>query len=120
MIKRRSSSGSKKRWQTLEATSVEEVWDAVRAAQERYQSEHTSSKTRRCITNLSQRICFYGNIMDILVQNHPEYVALAWGAFKFVFGVSSRCSLGERVLVTDIVRGTGRPLSNMKSWEGQF
>jgi len=25
--------------------------------------------------------------MDVLVQHHPEYVSLAWGAMKFIFGV---------------------------------
>ena len=25
--------------------------------------------------------------MDVLVQHHPEYVSLAWGAMKLVFGV---------------------------------
>ena len=26
--------------------------------------------------------------MDVIVQHHPEYVALAWGAMKFLFKVS--------------------------------
>lgn len=26
--------------------------------------------------------------MDVLVQHHPEYVALAWGAMKLLFVVS--------------------------------
>ena len=33
------------------------------------------------------RIHHYGKVMDVLVQQHPEYVALAWGAMKLVFGV---------------------------------
>jgi len=27
---------------------------------------------------------YYGKIMDTLAQHHPEYVALVWGAMKFV------------------------------------
>ncbi|KAF4451241.1 hypothetical protein FALBO_16362 [Fusarium albosuccineum] len=27
---------------------------------------------------------FYGQILDVLVQHHPEYVSLVWGAFKFL------------------------------------
>ena len=30
--------------------------------------------------------------MDVLVQHHPEYVALAWGAMKLVFGVGIHCT----------------------------
>lgn len=39
---------------------------------------------------LSQRLLYYGNIMDVLVQHHPEYVSLVWGAMKFIFGVSAK------------------------------
>jgi hypothetical protein len=28
---------------------------------------------------------YYANIFDVLAQHHPEYVALAWGAMKFLF-----------------------------------
>ena len=31
---------------------------------------------------------YYGNIFDVFAQHHPEYVALAWGAMKFLFVVS--------------------------------
>jgi len=30
---------------------------------------------------------FYSGIMDMLSQQHPEYVALAWGAMKFLLVV---------------------------------
>ena len=30
-----------------------------------------------------------GKVMDVLVQHHPEYVALAWGAMKLIFGVGN-------------------------------
>ena len=31
---------------------------------------------------------YYGQIMDMLAQHHPEYVSLGWGTFKFLFVVS--------------------------------
>ena len=71
----------------LEATSLQHVLDAIAIAQKRYEKEHTKSKIRRCITELSKRICFYGNVMDVLVQHHPGYVALAWGVMRLVVGV---------------------------------
>ncbi|PVH93015.1 hypothetical protein DM02DRAFT_677122 [Periconia macrospinosa] len=34
-------------------------------------------KTKRWLTGLSDKILFYGNVFDVMVQHHPEYVALA-------------------------------------------
>ena len=91
---------STKRWEKrrtiLEATSLRDVLDIVAAAQNRYANEHTKSKTRTCITELSKRVCYYGKVMDVLVQHHPEYVSLAWGAMKLVFGVGTH-SLSRQV-----------------------
>jgi hypothetical protein len=36
---------------------------------------------------VSERVHYYGNIMDVLVQHHPEYVSLAWGTMKLLVGV---------------------------------
>lgn len=36
---------------------------------------------------ISKRVSYYGKVMDVLVQQHPEYVSLAWGTMKLVFGV---------------------------------
>ena len=50
--------------------------------------ESTSeSKARKWLVALSERITFYGQMFDVLVQHHPEYVSLAWGTFKFIFQV---------------------------------
>lgn len=35
--------------------------------------------------------------MDVLVQHHPEYTALAWVAMKFVFVVSDPVGGAEAV-----------------------
>jgi hypothetical protein len=37
---------------------------------------------------LSEKIVHYGNVFDVLAQQHPEYVSLAWGTFKLLFIVS--------------------------------
>jgi hypothetical protein len=66
---------------------LHDVLDVVTAAKEHYEGKHKGSKAHRYITELSRRIHHYGNIMDVLVQHHPEYVALAWGAMKLLFGV---------------------------------
>ncbi|KAM7203901.1 hypothetical protein V8F33_001872, partial [Rhypophila sp. PSN 637] len=37
------------------------------------------------LEKLSSRVVYYGNVLDVLVQHHPEYVSLVWGAFKLLF-----------------------------------
>lgn len=46
------------------------------------------AKTRLWLIGLSEKLVHYGNIFDVMVQHHPEYVALAWGTFKLLFVVS--------------------------------
>ena len=77
----------KHRIDSLHATGLRDVLDAVTTAQKHYENKHTNSEASRWIMELSRRLCHYGNIMDVLVQHHPEYVALAWGAIKLLFGV---------------------------------
>lgn len=48
-----------------------------------------SMKARRWLTGLSEKVVYFSNIFDVLVQHHSEYVALAWGTFKLVFMVCS-------------------------------
>ena len=93
-------STSRKNARALEGTSLRDVLDVVVAAQRRYEDQHTSSKTQRYFTEFSKRIGHYGKVMDVLVQHHPEYVSLAWGAMKMVFGVRNRCLYERNVTGT--------------------
>ncbi|KAK7999450.1 hypothetical protein PG990_012050 [Apiospora arundinis] len=52
---------------------------------DQYSEKRGSSKARLWLNQLSSKINYYGNILDVLVQHHPEYVSLAWGTFKFLF-----------------------------------
>ena len=72
----------------LHASSLQDIVDAVAEAQRIYESQRKSSKTRQYLTAFSKRVSHYGNVMDVMVQHHPEYVALAWGLMKVLFGVS--------------------------------
>lgn len=58
----------------------------LQQAQDGYVS-NPPCKARKWLVALSERITYYGQIFDVLVQHHPEYVSLAWGTFKFVFMV---------------------------------
>ncbi|RPA98719.1 hypothetical protein L873DRAFT_1686296 [Choiromyces venosus 120613-1] len=42
-------------------------------------------KPRKWLGHFADRVTYYGNIMDVLVQHHPEYASLAWGAMKLLF-----------------------------------
>ena len=67
-------------------TSMLDVQLELLNALKRYEST-SESKARRWLVALSERIAFYGQVFDVLVQHHPEYVSLAWGTFKFIFQV---------------------------------
>jgi hypothetical protein len=60
----------------------------VHNAKLKYDSERRSSKARKWLDSLSQRIHFYSGVLDVIAQHHPEYVALAWGTVKFLLTVS--------------------------------
>ena len=69
------------------ATSLEDVLTVVAIAKARFDLSHKNSRAKKWIGKVSMRIQYYGNIMDVLVQHHPEYVSLAWGAMKLFFVV---------------------------------
>ncbi|KAI3326320.1 hypothetical protein HD806DRAFT_532967 [Xylariaceae sp. AK1471] len=75
----------RKRLLVRSVNSLDEVQSMVHTALTRYTDRKSQSKAAKWLGRLSSRINFYGNIMDVLVQHHPEYVSLAWGAFKFLF-----------------------------------
>ncbi|KAK8240491.1 hypothetical protein HDK90DRAFT_479884 [Phyllosticta capitalensis] len=79
--------------------TIAHVHQAVDNAKRIYEAKG-QSKARKWLTKLSGRIQFYGAILDALVQHHPEYVSLVWGAFKFVFmGV-----LNQETLIKELAK----------------
>ncbi|CAN9147071.1 unnamed protein product [Alternaria alternata] len=54
-------------------------------ARSKYEQQQEGKKVAKWLSQFSSRICHYGQIFDVLVQHHPEYVSLAWGAMKFLF-----------------------------------
>lgn len=67
--------------------SMRDLLDALNTSKKVYESK-PNSKARKWLSIFSSRVIHYGGIMDVLVQHHPEYVSLAWGAMKFLFLVS--------------------------------
>ncbi|KAF2868402.1 hypothetical protein BDV95DRAFT_579769 [Massariosphaeria phaeospora] len=70
----------------LKAATLHEVLVEVSKAQAVYDAKRGSSQVRECILAFSKRVHHYGTVMDVMVQHHPEYASLAWGAMKIVFG----------------------------------
>jgi hypothetical protein len=70
--------------------SVKDVVAVVETAKKDYEDNSRQQKhadMRQSLERLSSRIMYYGKVMDTLAQHHPEYVALVWGAMKFVLMV---------------------------------
>ncbi|CAI6288002.1 unnamed protein product [Periconia digitata] len=70
-----------------QATKLQDVLDEANKAQKNYDDKHRDSKLHKYILAFSKRVAYYGKVLDVMVQHHPEYVSLAWGALKFIFGV---------------------------------
>jgi hypothetical protein len=47
------------------------------------------SKARKWLVIFSGKVIYYSTVLDVLVQQYPEYVSLAWGTMKFLFIVSA-------------------------------
>lgn len=67
--------------------------DEIRAEAEQVETQYlTASAAKKsvlsCMRKISAWIMFYGQVLDVLAQHHPEYVSLAWGAAKFLLLVS--------------------------------
>ncbi|KAL0259214.1 hypothetical protein SLS55_006719 [Diplodia seriata] len=65
--------------------NIEDVLETVTEAQSKYAQKTEGSRVRKWLGGLSTRIMYYGQIIDVMAQHHPEYVSLAWGTLKFLF-----------------------------------
>ncbi|KAI0192307.1 hypothetical protein EV127DRAFT_468893 [Xylaria flabelliformis] len=65
--------------------NIESVLTSVVEARVAYEARKGESKVREALVSFSEKIHYYSGILDVLVSHHPEYVALAYGAIKFLF-----------------------------------
>lgn len=72
----------------LDSYTMQDVLDVVQKASTHYHRGRSQSRVREYLSAFSHRVMHYGSVLDVLVQHHPEYTSLAWGAMKIVFGVS--------------------------------
>jgi hypothetical protein len=66
---------------------MQDMMDSLAEARALYSSK-ANSQARKWLVRLSSRVVYYADVMDMLVQHHPEYVSLGWGTFKLLFVVS--------------------------------
>ena len=71
-------------------SSLADVFLVVKQAKRTYDADsEKTKKVRKWLNLFATRVTYYGVVLDTLAQHHPEYVALAWGALKFLFSVYS-------------------------------
>lgn len=68
-------------------TSVEDVQKTLKEALDKAELEG-KSKTRQRLEKLSSVVLYYNGALDMLAQQHPEYLSLVWGTLKFILMVS--------------------------------
>lgn len=83
----------KKKNFTSSFDTIHGVQEAVNKSMAKYDSHRKFSVASTWLVCFSQRIKFYGDVLDVFVQHHPEYVSLAWGAMKLLFTVCISLSL---------------------------
>ncbi|KAK4166271.1 hypothetical protein QBC43DRAFT_189396, partial [Cladorrhinum sp. PSN259] len=88
---KRFSSAKSKNGQDVDflksAASVEDVRSLVQDSFDRYAAKISNQKVvqiRKWLNRVLETLHHYANIFDVFVQHHPEYVALVWGAMKFI------------------------------------
>lgn len=85
---------AKRKWLTeSKHGDLQDVLVAVVGAKDQYEKRTSASGTRDVLVSFSEKLHHYSAIMDVLVQHHPEYASLAWGAMKILFVVSEELYL---------------------------
>jgi hypothetical protein len=90
-----SCNGPGQEWLKKKHT-IADVQEEIKKAQEKYNLRSQDSRVRKWLARFSSGVLYYGRILDVLVQHHPEYVSLAWGTTKLLFVVSSQKSLSKQ------------------------
>jgi hypothetical protein len=71
-----------------EKASMADIIGALADLKQKYENK-PESKARKWLVIFSGKVIYYGTVLDVLVQQYPEYVSLAWGTMKFLFIVSA-------------------------------
>ncbi|GAB1312744.1 Nacht domain protein [Madurella fahalii] len=70
---------------TVTSTTLHDLLETTQRAESKYNRVLLNKQgAKSWIRGLSRRILYYGQVLDVLSQHHPEYVSLVWGAVKFI------------------------------------
>jgi hypothetical protein len=69
------------------ATTLQDVQKLAESAFTKYCDERRFPRARKWLGRIVGTIHQYSNILDVMAQHHPEYLALGWGAMKLVLVV---------------------------------
>ncbi|KAI0198306.1 hypothetical protein F4808DRAFT_452086 [Astrocystis sublimbata] len=92
-----------------EISDISHLQKVVTEAQLKYKAKDEKSAVRKWLRVFSKRVNHYGAILDVLVSHHPEYVALVWGAMKFLFVALDN----HEALITCIAKGLAEIADNL-------
>lgn len=65
-------------------TSAHDIHVLIDESLEKHSAENKSSKAKDWLSHGRSKSHHYDNIMDVLIEHHSEYAALAWGAMKIL------------------------------------
>jgi hypothetical protein len=71
-----------------ESTSIKSLLDILEQGKLQYDTK-PACKARKWLVVFSSKVNHYGSVIDVLIQQNPQYVSLAWGAMKFLFMVNT-------------------------------
>jgi hypothetical protein len=69
-----------------EKSNLEDLRQVLAVAKANYDAKQTS-KAREWLSIFSSKVMFYATVFEVLIQQYPQYVSLAWGAMRFLFAV---------------------------------
>lgn len=70
------------------SADIHDVMRIIQDVKDKFENQAKKGTAAKVwLEKFSCRVMYYGKVFDTLAQHHPEYVALAWGAVKFVLMV---------------------------------
>ncbi|RMZ77587.1 hypothetical protein DV737_g4281, partial [Chaetothyriales sp. CBS 132003] len=57
----------------IRTSSISDVVSTVNKARECYEKKRSDSRVKNCLVEVSRRLVYYGKVMDVMVQHHPDF-----------------------------------------------
>ncbi|CAZ83654.1 unnamed protein product [Tuber melanosporum] len=83
---------------------MDDVLKYTSEAMESWENKRCWKKPRKWLECFSTRVTYYGKILDVIAQHHPEYVSLAWGTMKLLFVIVINHETSVKQVAKTLVR----------------